>query len=208
MAQNCYNDPKWPCDPKNGLHWTAENWTAENWTKHSLSYLKFIIFVNLERKNEFHGNHAKYSLHSKVNHVTLKSRFVRFEIRISLIQSISYAQINYFIISKQAGIRNSIFFHKTHLISLFGRFSRRMILSDNICHRRCTLASELVTWLTPLSKAFWDIFRSTPYMTHILLGPKENRIMLALSNRLNELKFSKINAELLTFPRFWLIQMG
>ena len=58
MAQNCLNDPKWPFDPKNGLHWTAE----ENWTKYSFSFLKFIIFVDLERKNEFHGNHATHTL--------------------------------------------------------------------------------------------------------------------------------------------------
>ena len=41
-----------------GLHWTVE----ENLTKLSFSFLKFIIFVDLEQKNEFHGNHATYSL--------------------------------------------------------------------------------------------------------------------------------------------------
>jgi len=58
MAKNCLNDPKWFLDPKNRLHWTAE----ENWTKHSFSFLKFIIFVDLERKNKFHGNHASHKL--------------------------------------------------------------------------------------------------------------------------------------------------
>ena len=49
--------------PENGLHWTAE----ENWTKHSFSFLKFIIFVDLERKNEFHGSIAIYKLYNNEN---------------------------------------------------------------------------------------------------------------------------------------------
>ena len=36
---------------------------AKNWTKDSFSFLKFIIFVDLERKNEFHGNIAIYRLY-------------------------------------------------------------------------------------------------------------------------------------------------
>ena len=52
------NDHDWPFDPRNGLHWTAE----ENWTKHSFSFLKFITLVDLERKNEFHGNIATHRL--------------------------------------------------------------------------------------------------------------------------------------------------
>ena len=47
-------DLKWPFDPRNGLHRIVK----ENWTKQSFSFLKFIIFVDLERKNEFHGNIA------------------------------------------------------------------------------------------------------------------------------------------------------
>ena len=39
---------------KIGLSWTAR----KNWTKHSFSFLKFVIFGNLERENEFRGNHA------------------------------------------------------------------------------------------------------------------------------------------------------
>ena len=30
--------------------------------KHSFSFIKFVIFDDLERKNEFHGNHANYNL--------------------------------------------------------------------------------------------------------------------------------------------------
>ena len=44
-------------------HWTAE----ENWKKHSFSFLKFVIFGDLERKNEFHGNHATYESYSMTN---------------------------------------------------------------------------------------------------------------------------------------------
>ena len=45
-------------EPQNGLHWTAE----ENWTKHSFSFLKLIIFVDLERKKEFHDGIANYNI--------------------------------------------------------------------------------------------------------------------------------------------------
>ena len=40
----------------------SEKLSEENWTKHSFSFLKFIIFVDLEQKNKFHGKHANYSL--------------------------------------------------------------------------------------------------------------------------------------------------
>ena len=34
----------------------------KNEQKHSFSFIKFVIFGDLERRNEFHGNHASYSL--------------------------------------------------------------------------------------------------------------------------------------------------
>ena len=50
-------EQKWPTfDPRNGLHWTVKKYL----TKHSFSFLKFIIFVDLERKNEFNGSIANY----------------------------------------------------------------------------------------------------------------------------------------------------
>lgn len=32
------------------------------WIKHSFSFLKFIILVKIERKNDINGNNANYSL--------------------------------------------------------------------------------------------------------------------------------------------------
>ena len=62
-----------PNDPENGLHWTAE----ENWTKHSFSFLKFVIFCDLERKNEFHRNHARYMICSIYKWISSLARLVR-----------------------------------------------------------------------------------------------------------------------------------
>ena len=44
MVNNCQNN--------NGLIWTAR----KNLTKHSFSFLKFIIFVEIEQKNDFNGS--------------------------------------------------------------------------------------------------------------------------------------------------------
>ena len=56
MAENCWNDHKWPFDPRNAPNWTAKKYL----TKHSFGFLKFIIVVVLDKKNEFHGSIATH----------------------------------------------------------------------------------------------------------------------------------------------------